>query len=108
MPTCVMPVRALILIHEYVRPITRPDWRTFERTINPDIFITQLRDLTILHKNKLFMTAYLNMRYSEFHTLYIWIEISGVDSYIYFNGGCREAILSNKWLARQQRIHDGI
>jgi hypothetical protein len=108
MPICVIPSRALNLINEYVRPITRPDWRTFERTINPEIFITQLRDLTILHKNKLFMTAYLNMRYSEFHTLYIWIEISGVDSFIHFYGGSRETILSNKWLARQQRIHDGL
>ena len=106
MPTFVIPARALNLIHEYVRPITRPDWRTFERTINPDIFIEQLRDLTILHKNELFMTAYMNMRHSEFHTMYIWIEISGVDSYIHFNGGSREKILSNRWLARQQDAYD--
>ena len=93
----VMPVRALHLIKEYVRPITRPDWRTFERPINPDTFITQLRDLTILHKSKLFMTAYINMRHSEFHTMHI-----------YFNGGCRETILSNRWLAQQQRMYDGL
>jgi len=106
MSNCVMPLRALHLIQEYVRPLTRPDWRTFERTINPDIFITQLRDLTILHKSELFMTAYINMRHSEFHTMHTWIEFSGVDSYIYFNGGCRESILSNKWLAQQQRVYE--
>jgi hypothetical protein len=104
----VMPVRALHLIKEYVRPVTRPDWRTFERPINPDTFITQLRDLTILHKSELFMTAYINMRHSEFHTMHTWIEFSGVDSYIYFNGGCREIILSNRWLAQQQRMYDGL
>lgn len=103
-----LPIRALNLIADYSRPVTRGDWRTFDRRITPEIFITQLRDLTILHKNKLFMTAYLNMRYSDFHTMYIWIEISGVDSYIYFNGGCREEILSNRWLARQQNAYDMI
>jgi hypothetical protein len=101
-----LPSRALNLIRDYVRPVTRPDWRTFERPINPEIFIEQLRDLTILHKTTLFMKAYLNMRYSEFHTMYIWIEISGVDSYIYFYGGSREEILSNRWLARQQRAYE--
>ena len=101
-----LPSRALQLIRDYVRPVTRSDWRTFERPITPEIFIEQLRDLTILHKNKLFMTAYLNMRYSDFHTMYIWIEISGIDSYIYFNGGCREEILSNRWLYKQQRAYD--
>ena len=101
-----LPPRALHLINEYVRPITRPDWRTFERTINPEVFITEIRDLTIAHKNTLFMTAYKHMRYSEFHTMFIWIEISGVDSYIHFNGGCKNDILSNRWLAKQQEAFD--
>jgi len=52
-----LPSRALQLINEYVRPITRADWRTFERLITPEVFISQLRDLTILHKSILFMTA---------------------------------------------------
>lgn len=102
----VLPVRVLQLIHDYVRPVTRSDWRTFERRITPDLFITEIRDLTILHKKNLFRTAYMNMRYSDFHTMYIWLEISGVDSYIHFNGGCREEILSNRWLAQQQRAYD--
>ena len=102
----VLPVRALQLIHDYTRPATRADWRTFERNINPDLFITEIRNLTILHKNNLFRTAYMNMRYSEFHTMYIWLEISGVDSYIHFNGRSREEILSNRWLAQQQRAYD--
>ena len=101
-----LPFRALQLIGDYSRPVTRPDWRTFDRHITPGIFIAQLRDLTILHKSKLFMTAYINMRYSDFHTRYIWLEISGVDSYIHFNGGCREEILSNRWLAQQQNEYE--
>ena len=101
-----LPSRALHLINEYVKPITRPDWRTFERPITPEVFISQLRDLTILHKSILFMTAYNNMRYSEFHTMYIWLEISGVESYIHFNGGCKNAILSNRWLAKQQQAYE--
>jgi hypothetical protein len=101
-----LPSRALQLINEYVKPITRPDWRSFERSITPEVFISQLRDLTILHKSILFMTAYNNMRYSEFHTMYIWLEISGVDSYIHFNGGCKNTILSNRWLFKQQQAFD--
>ena len=105
-PSHVVPLRALQLIHEYSKPITRSDWRTFERTINPEVFINEIRDLTIAHKNTLFMTAYMHMRYSEFHTMFIWIEISGVDSYIHFNGGCRDTILSNKWFFKQQQVFD--
>ena len=52
-----LPSRALQIINEYVKPITRPDWRTFERSITHEVFISQLRDLTILHKSILFMTA---------------------------------------------------
>jgi len=46
------------------------------------------------------------MRYSEFHTMYIWLEISGVESYIHFNGGCKDIILSNRWLFKQQQAFD--
>ena len=103
-----LPPRALQLINEYTRPITRPDWRSFERIINSEVFIDEIRDLTIAHKSNLFMTTYMHMRYSEFHTMYTWFEFSGVDSFIHFNGGCRETFLSNRWLANQQRLYDNL
>jgi hypothetical protein len=34
-----LPLNALILIGEYSKPITRPDWRTFKRTISEAIYI---------------------------------------------------------------------
>ena len=45
MPTYIMTLRALHLIKEYVRPITRPYWRTFERVIKTEIFITDASEL---------------------------------------------------------------
>jgi hypothetical protein len=103
-----LPSRALQLIHEYVQPITRPDWRSFERIINPEVFITEIRDLTVMYKSNLFMRTYMHMRYSDFHTMYTWFEFSGVDSFIHFNGGCREEFLSNPWLSNQQRLYDNL
>jgi hypothetical protein len=52
-----LPCRALQLISEYSKPITRPDWRTFPRTITKNIFFYESNNLNeglynIVRKNK--------------------------------------------------------
>ncbi len=52
-----LPCSALQLISEYSKPITRPDWRTFPRTITKNVFFFDSDNLnkelrTIISKNK--------------------------------------------------------
>ena len=40
-----LPNRALKLISEYSKPLTRPDWRTFIRTLSKKIFLKEIQKL---------------------------------------------------------------
>ena len=106
LPLNVLPLNAKKLIKEYSKPLTRPDWRTFERTINPNLFIEEILDIIILKGNRLFFKTHINMRSSTFYLMYINIEYNGVDSYIRLYGGCKETILSNRWLAIKQKDYE--
>ena len=101
-----LPLKALKMIREYSKPVTRPDWRTFKRTINPNLFIEDIIDTTILKRTSLFFRVHINMRDSTFYLMYINIEYSGIDSYIRWYGGCKETILSNRWLAIKQKDYE--
>ena len=55
LPCRALPCRALELISEYSKPITRPDWRTFPRTITKNIFFYESLNeglYNIVRKNK--------------------------------------------------------
>ena len=41
----ILPLRSLLLIGEYSKPITRPDWRTFKRNISETIYINDIDTL---------------------------------------------------------------
>jgi hypothetical protein len=45
LPCRALPCRALHLISEYSKPITRGDWRTFERDITTNVFIHEIDTL---------------------------------------------------------------
>jgi len=98
-----LPLNARKLISEYSKPLTRPDWKTFERTINPNLFIEDVFDTLILKRTPLFFRVRKNMSHSTFYIMYIHIEHIGVDTYIHYFGGCRKTILSNRWLALKQK-----
>jgi hypothetical protein len=106
LPKNLLPLNARKLIREYSKPVTRPDWKTFKRTINPNLFIEQIIDMTILKGTPLFFKTHINMRDSTFYIIYIEIEYRGVDSYIDMFGGCRKTILSNRWLALKQKDYE--
>jgi hypothetical protein len=40
-----LPSRALKLISDYSKPLTRPDWRTFIRTLSKKIFLKEIQKL---------------------------------------------------------------
>ena len=106
LPKNSLPLKARKLISEYSKPLTRPDWRTFERAINPNLFIEEILDMLILKITPLFFRLRTNMRGSTFYLMYIHIEYRGVDSYINYFGGCRKTILSNRWLAIKQKDYE--
>ena len=57
-----LPLRALRLISEYSKPITRDDWRTFERAITSNVFIDEIDTLYNFEKNcALFKLVHTNM-----------------------------------------------
>ena len=103
--TC-LPLYAIKLIKEYSLPVTRPDWRTFERTINPNLFIEEIHDTSILKRIPLFFRVLVHMRCSTFYMMYVHIEYNGIDTYIRMFGGCKETILSNRWLAIKQKDYE--
>lgn len=57
-----LPCRALHLISDYSKPITRPNWRTFERAITNNVFINEIDTLYNFEKNReLFKLVHTNM-----------------------------------------------
>jgi hypothetical protein len=45
LPNRALPSRAVQLISEYSKPLTRPDWRTFIRTLSKNIFFKEIQKL---------------------------------------------------------------
>jgi hypothetical protein len=62
LPCRALPCRALDLIHEYSKPLSRPDWRTFERPITSNVFIHEIETLYKLKRTcKLYRLVYTNI-----------------------------------------------
>jgi hypothetical protein len=57
-----LPSRAIKLIGEYSKPLTRPDWITFPRMITNTVFINEIDTLYNFEKNcELFKLVHTNM-----------------------------------------------
>jgi hypothetical protein len=57
-----LPSCALTLIREYSKPITRGDWRTFERAITSNVFINEINTLYKFEKDcSLYKLVHTNM-----------------------------------------------
>ncbi len=84
LPASALPVRAITLIREYSRPLTRPDWRQSKpiittynlylhvKYINPNNLFppTEILHRVILH-NILITDWYFNYYYNKNYNLYI-------------------------------------
>ena len=56
-----LPSRALELISEYSKPLTRFDWMTFDRAIPTNVFINEIDTLYEFDDNDLFKLVHTNM-----------------------------------------------
>ena len=62
LPTHALPTHVLRLISEYSKPMTRPDWRTFNRNISMDTFIKDKDNLSLCKKTHLlYRLVHMNM-----------------------------------------------
>jgi hypothetical protein len=90
-----LPNHILKLISEYSKPLTRPDWRTFERKINTVYFIQSIEKYNEL---RVFQLVKDNMFMSHFYIAYHHIYYFGITSYITFYREDKNVVLSNKIL----------
>ena len=67
-PSHALPSHNLLLISEYSKPLTRPDWRTFTRTITHDIFINDSDKLNTGNTIKLYKKLHRN-RYDRIYSM---------------------------------------
>ena len=58
----ILPINALKLISEYSKPLTRGDWRTFERVITKDKYIIEIDTLyKFKNTSRLYKLVHTNM-----------------------------------------------
>ena len=58
----ILPINALKLISEYSKPLTRGDWRTFERVITKDKYIIEIDKLyKFKNTSRLYKLVHTNM-----------------------------------------------
>jgi hypothetical protein len=103
-----LPSRVIQLIHEYSLPVTRPDWKIFERKIKTTAFIDQIMNYQqhkIYKKKNIFKLVYNHMRETDFVIAYYYIYSYGIQMYIMKFGGEERIILSNKILHDRYKLY---
>ena len=98
LPLNLLPLNAINLIREYSKPLTRPDWKTFERKINTVCFIQSIEKF---NKFIVFKLVKQNMSMSHFYIAYHHIYYFGIDSYTTLHSEDKRVILSNKILNKR-------
>jgi hypothetical protein len=100
----ILPKHILKLIGEYSKPLSRPDWRTFERTITIEHLIYFLK--TKYPPTLLYFMVSQNLFQSTFFIAYRFIRDWGIDKYVLQYGGNSQELLSNKSLSFQNSIYE--
>ena len=106
-----LPRRALTLIHEYSKPLTRPDWRQSKPIITHYELYLYVK-YTTNDYTKIKRIILNNIHQTEWHKMYFYIKYHGLDvfleNYLYLNKipfdikklytipGLNEAIIHNK------------
>ena len=87
LPCRALPCRALYLIHEYSRPLTRPDWRKSKPIISTYrlyLIIKYVMYVPIITpKNLLHSMILYNIGETEWYYAYVYIKFYGLNIYMY-------------------------
>ena len=70
-----LPSRALLLIREYSKPLTRPDWRQSK----PIITTYRLYLIVIQNYSDLYYNLLTNIWFTDWYILYTYIKNYGID-----------------------------
>jgi hypothetical protein len=110
LPFLSLPFRALLIISEYSKPLTRPDWRTYSRLMTIEEYIYTIR-YCINHNKyriniKLLNLVFNNIAESEFYIAYNHIYFFGIDSYVSKYNLNKDEVLSNKKLNHQNDLYN--
>ena len=92
-----LPERALALINEYSKPITRPDWRRIKPT-NLLYFSNSLLNYHHIKYSQLSNIVVVNMRTSDIFVIGQYIQIYGVYKYLMDTDDDIEYIRKNNYL----------
>ena len=76
-----LPIRALALIREYSKPLTRPDWRKSK----PIVTTYRLYLNVINNYSEICYYILSNIWLTDWYQLYTYIKTYGFDNYYYYN-----------------------
>jgi hypothetical protein len=93
-----LPNHILKLISEYSKPLSRPDWRIFQRKINTESFIQNIEKF---NTQPVFKVVKQNMVMSHFYIAYHHIYYFGIESYIALYSEDKNMVISNKILNKR-------
>ena len=87
LPSYALPSRALSLIHDYSRPLTRPDWRNSKPIITQYKLYEQLLNHSIDYTYKkppdrLYQTTLSHIAETEWYFAFTYIRFYGINRYI--------------------------
>ena len=77
LPSHALPSRALLLISEYSKPLTRPDWRQSK----PIITTYRLYLVVIQNYSNLYYNLLTNIWLTDWYILYTYIKNYGIDNH---------------------------
>jgi hypothetical protein len=114
MATHVLPLRALSLISEYSKPITRPEWRRSIPIISPyDLmeFISSSNYIIKYKKHSKLHCCILNNIiktewYNKWYHMYIYIKNYGIMEYCWAYNKEYDDIINIKGIQRAQNIYE--
>jgi hypothetical protein len=81
LPIRALPCRALTIIREYSKPLTRPDWRKSK----PIVTTYRLYINVINNYSEICYYILSNIWLTDWYQLYTYIKTYGFDNYYYYN-----------------------
>ena len=85
LPSYKLPSRALVLIREYSRPMTRPDWRDSKPIISTYRLYLQVKNIKLantISMGRLYQNIFYNISNTEWYFVYVYITYHGVCEYL--------------------------
>ncbi len=81
LPCRSLPCRALSLIHEYSKPLTKPNWRNSKPIVTHYQLYLHVK-YTTNNYNKLKRIILNNIHQTEWHKMYFYIKYRGLDGFL--------------------------